>query len=45
MIVSDIQRPKCAGLSSVLLQAIMLALRALPQQLEPGRYDLQGDDI
>ena len=45
MIIGDIHHPECAGLSPVLLEAVRLAVKAQPQQCEPGRYDLQGDDI
>ena len=45
MIIGDIHHPECAGLSPVLLEAVRLAVQAQPQQCEPGRYDLQGDDI
>lgn len=30
---------------TVLLEAVRLAVKAQPEQCEPGRYDLQGDDI
>ncbi|PNS13304.1 YhcH/YjgK/YiaL family protein [Mixta theicola] len=45
MIIGDISHPECAGLSPVLLAALRKALMAEPQHGEPGRYDLQGDDI
>lgn len=45
MIIGDIHHPECAGLSPVLLEAVRLAVKAQPQQREPGRYELQGDDI
>ena len=45
MIIGDIHHPECAGLSPVLLEAVRLAVKAQPEQCEPGRYDLQGDDI
>ncbi|WP_063653762.1 N-acetylneuraminate anomerase [Candidatus Arsenophonus triatominarum] len=45
MIIGNIHHPECAGLSPVLLQAVILAVKANPQKCDPGRYDLQGDDI
>ena len=45
MIIGDSRYPDCAGLPSALHTALTLALQAQPQQREPGRYPLQGDDI
>ena len=45
MIIGDIHHPERAGLLPVLLQAVRLAVKVQPQQCEPGRYELQGDDI
>lgn len=45
MIIGDINHPECTGLSPALLKAVKLAVHAQPQQCEPGRYDLHGDDI
>lgn len=45
MIIGDIHHPESAGLPPILLKAVELALKAQPQQCEPGSYDLQGDDI
>jgi uncharacterized protein, YhcH/YjgK/YiaL family len=45
MMMSEVQALPSAGLHIVLQDALTRALAARPQEKEPGRYELQGDNI
>lgn len=45
MIAGEVESLSRAGMHPLLVNALLLAQKAWPQDKTPGRYELQGDDV